>query len=125
MNELSGLRILVAEDETIVSLMIEDLLLDAGATVVGPAPSVRSAMDLLLSQAVDGAVLDFNLGGEMIVPVADALTSRQIPFVILTGYGPARVNTHYPKATVLNKPIDVQSFAGAVFRSFRGAAAQP
>lgn len=124
MNELSGLRILVAEDETILSLMIEDLLLDAGATVIGPAPSVGTAMVLLCSEPVDGAVLDFNLGGEMIVPVADVLTLRQIPFVIVTGYGPKRVNTHYPKATVLNKPIDLRSFAGAVLRSFKGKNAQ-
>lgn len=124
MNELAGFRILVAEDETILSLMIEDLLLDAGATVVGPAPSVGSAMDLLLSETVDGAVLDFNLAGKMIVPVAEALTSRHIPFIFVTGYGRARVNTRYPHATVLDKPIDLQNFAGAVFRSFTGASLQ-
>lgn len=120
MSDLSGLRILVAEDETILSLMMEDLLLEAGATVIGPAPSVGMAMQLLQSEPVDGAVLDFNLGGEMIVPVADTLTSRGIPFVIVTGYGPGRVSGHYPHATVLNKPIDLTNFAGTVFRSLKG-----
>jgi DNA-binding NtrC family response regulator len=119
-NDLSGLRILVAEDETILSLMMEDLLLEAGATVIGPAPNVGLAMQLLQSEAVDGAVLDFNLGGEMIVPVADTLTSLGIPFVIVTGYGPARMSAYYPHATVLNKPIDLKNFAGTVFRSLKG-----
>jgi len=119
-SDLSGLRILVAEDITILSLIMEDLLLGAGATVVGPAPNVGLAMQLLQSEAVDGAVLDFNLGGKMIVPVANTLTSRSIPFVIVTGYGPARVSIYYPHATVLNKPVDLKSFAGTVFRSLKG-----
>lgn len=72
------------------------------------------------SLALDGAILDLNLGGEMIVSVADALTSRQIPFVILTGYGPARVNTHCPEATVLDKPVDVQNFCRSGVPVFQG-----
>lgn len=122
MNEsLAGLRILLAEDETILSLLIEDLLVEAGATVIGPAPSVGTALDLLRDEpAVDGAVLDYNLGGEMIEPVADALTAQRIPFVIVTGYGENRVNGSYPHATVLAKPIDMESFAGTVYRSLKG-----
>lgn len=125
MSDLSGLKILVAEDETILSLMMEDLLLEAGATVVGPAPSVGKAMKLLHSEPLDGAVLDFNLGGEMIVPVADTLTSRGIPFVIVTGYGSARVSVHYPHAAVLSKPIDLKSFTGVVSRSLKGVSPHP
>jgi hypothetical protein len=56
----------------------------------------------------------------MIVPVADTLTSLGIPFVIVTGYGPARMSAYYPHATVLNKPIDLKNFAGTVFRSLKG-----
>src|SRR5208337_285243 len=84
---LSGLKILVVEDEPLVAMALDDSLTDSGYTVVGPASSLKTGMRLIEEHAVDGAVLDVNLRGEMVFPLADALAKRSIPFVYVTGYG--------------------------------------
>ena len=70
---LSGLKVLVVEDEPLVAMALEDLLTDSGCTVVGPASSVKQGMRLIEEQAVDGAVLDVNLRGEMVFPAGRCL----------------------------------------------------
>lgn len=86
-------------------MLIEDMLLDCGATVVGPAGSVAQAMKALEGQEIDGALLDVNLGGEKSFPIADALTERGVKFVFSTGYGEAGVIDRYPHARTLQKPF--------------------
>jgi len=81
------LKILVVEDEILVAMTLADLLADAGCTVVGPASTLMRGMRLIEEHALDGAVLDINLRGEMVFPLADALAERSIPFVYVTGYG--------------------------------------
>lgn len=103
---LSGLRLLVAEDEAIVALMIEDVLADAGARVIGPVTSVATALAAAESESMDGAILDFNLGGERVDAVADMLATRGIPYLFLTGYGEGGLSHRYPKATIVSKPFD-------------------
>lgn len=87
---LNNRRILVVEDEAMVALLVEDELIDLGAKVLGPAASVEDALALLTAAASDGgldaAVLDMNLGGESVAPVADALLRIGVPFVLMTGY---------------------------------------
>ncbi len=85
--ELSGLKVLVVEDELLIAMTLEDLLKDSGCTVVGPASSLKQGMQLFEKEAVDGAILDVNLRGQMVFPLADALAERSIPFVYVTGYG--------------------------------------
>jgi CheY-like chemotaxis protein len=84
---LAGLHILVVEDEFLVALELEQLLGGRGCQVVGPAASVRRALALLGVEKVDAAVLDVNVDGARITPVAEALKAREIPFVLATGYG--------------------------------------
>ena len=75
----AGKRILVVEDEMIVAMLIEDILMDNGATVVGPAARVNKALDLLGSEAIDAALLDVNLAGENTMPVAQELDGAAHP----------------------------------------------
>ena len=82
-----NLRILVIEDEILVSLMIEDMLTDFGCDVVGSARSVADALAFVGRETFSAAIVDLNLGGETAYPVADALVAKGIPFVFLTGYG--------------------------------------
>jgi CheY-like chemotaxis protein len=82
-----GLRILIAEDEALVAMMIEDIVTDLGCTVVGPAASVARALALIDGERLDGALVDLNLGGEHARPIAEALVARGIPFVFVSGYG--------------------------------------
>lgn len=104
-RDFSGLKILVVEDEAMISMMIEDMLLDHGVDVVGPAGGVAQAMKLLDDAALDGALLDVNLGGEKSFPIADALAAKGVPIVFTTGYGEAGVVGRYPDARTLQKPF--------------------
>ena len=84
--ELSGLKILVVEDEPLLAMTLKDVLTASGCAVVGPASTLELGMRLIEKEAVDGAILDVNLRGEMVFPLADALAERSIPFVYVTGY---------------------------------------
>jgi CheY-like chemotaxis protein len=89
MSALARRRVLVVEDEPIVGILLEDMLLDLGVEVIGPAASVAEALALVGQAEFDAALLDVNLGGERSYPVAEALAARGIPFLFLTGYGEA------------------------------------
>jgi CheY-like chemotaxis protein len=105
--ELSGMRILVVEDEPLLAMASEDLLADSGCTVAGPASSVKQGMQLIEREAIDGAILDINLKGEMVFPLADALAERSIPFVYVTGYGKLLRACNHGRP-VLQKPYSNQ-----------------
>ena len=113
---LEGLRLFVVEDEAMVAVMLEDMLTDLGCTVVDIAGSVREALSQLgsASARADGAVLDVNLDGEMVFPVADALADQGLPFVFVTGYGRDGIGDRYPGAQVLAKPYSVRSLSHAL-----------
>jgi CheY-like chemotaxis protein len=104
-TELGGLRVLVVEDEMMVSMLIEDMLTDLGCTVVGPAARLDEAFDLARAADIDCAVLDVNLGGQPIFPLADLLRERGLPFAFATGYGDAGLREVDHGAPVLQKPF--------------------
>ena len=105
-DPLDGLRVLVVEDEALVAMLIEDMLTDFGCKVRGPAGSIRQALDAIAEEAPDAAILDVNLGGEAVYPVADALRACGAPFVLATGYGEMGVAEGYRDAPVLQKPFE-------------------
>ena len=84
---LEGVRVLLVEDEYLVASLIEEILETAGCIVTGPIPRLAEAVDVADRERCDAAVLDVNLAGERIYPVADILSRRNIPFVFVTGYG--------------------------------------
>jgi len=102
---LDGRRILVVEDEMLVSMLLEDMLADFGCRVVGPAPTIAEAMPLASGAEIDAAVLDLNLGGDPIFPVADALKARGVPFVFASGYGSGGLSEAHRGAPMLQKPF--------------------
>ena len=104
-KDLNGLRILVVEDEAAISLLLEDMLLDFGCEVVGPAGRLAAALDLAVSETFDLAILDVNVAGEPIYPVAEALERRNVPFVFSTGYGSAGIKDVYRDRPVVQKPF--------------------
>jgi DNA-binding response OmpR family regulator len=85
--ELSGLKILVVEDEPLIAMDLKHVLTGLGCSVLGPAYNLNQGMRLIQAETFDGAILDVNLGGEMVFPLADSLAGRSIPFVYVTGYG--------------------------------------
>ena len=98
--KLKGLRVLVVEDEALVALQLEDMLSGLGCTVIGPASRVGQALELLNGKGVDAAVLDLNVAGELVYPVADALTKRGLPYIFATGYGALGVAEPYRRRPV-------------------------
>ena len=103
--KLDGLRVLVVEDEMMVSMLIEDMLAELGCEVVGPASRLDEAIDLAKSSEIDCAVLDVNLGGQPIFPLADLLRERGRPFAFATGYGDAGLREADRGSPVLQKPF--------------------
>ncbi|WP_207540370.1 response regulator [Sabulicella rubraurantiaca] len=100
-------QVLVVEDEAVIALQLELILTDAGFVVIGPAPTVAAAMALLASQRPDAAVLDVNLHGERVTPVAEALTAMGVPFVLSSAYDAADLASDAVLAGARNvgKPI--------------------
>lgn len=107
---LKGKRILVVEDEALIAVMVEDMLSEMGSAVVGPAATIEQAMALAHAEALDGAVLDVNVRGERIDPVAEALAARGVPMLFATGYGEVRLASGAP-AIVIDKPYTQEKLA--------------
>jgi len=107
---LKGKRILVVEDEALIAVMVEDMLSELGSTVVGPAATIEQALALARSEDIDGAVLDVNVRGERIDPVAEALAGRGVPMLFATGYGEVRLASGVP-ITVIDKPYTQDKLA--------------
>lgn len=110
---LKGARVLIVEDAVLLALELETGLSDAGATVVGPAYELEEAL-ALLDQPIDAAVLDANLNGHSVTPVAEVLSKRGVPFVFATGYGETGGAPGGFDAPVIRKPYDVTQVAVAV-----------
>lgn len=109
-------RVLVVEDEALVAMELARVLTSAGAHVVGPAGSIEEALDLVNRHTIDRAVLDVNLGGRMVTPVARALSERAIPFIYLTGYQEPGVDD----GPVLRKPATSELLLGALAGGIAG-----
>ncbi len=99
-------RILVVEDEPLIALELVEVLTAAGHTVIGPATDVAEALKLLIDRGCDAAVLDVNLGRETAAPIAEAMRSRALPFVIVSGYSKQQQPAAFLGAPFLPKPID-------------------
>ena len=102
---LVGKRVLIVEDELLVALLIEDFLVEFGCSMVGPCGSVSKALDAARTETFDLAVLDVNLAGEMVYPVAEVLESRHIPFLFLSGYGEQAIPADHLDWRVCSKPF--------------------
>ena len=111
---LRGRRVLVVEDEAVVSLMIADLLTEAGCKVIGPASTTGSALSLIEQEAIDCAVLDIKLLDGQVFPVADALAARGVPFVFATGYQAEVLGGRYAGVPRIEKVYDNVELLDAV-----------
>lgn len=111
---IRGRKVLVVEDEVMVSWLLEDMLTDLGCAVIGPAARVVQALDLIDHQAIDAAVLDVNLDGETSYPIADALMARGVPFFFSTGYDRDRLPATYRNIPVLQKPFHASAIGATL-----------
>ena len=109
-SALAGKRVLIVEDELLVALLIEDFLVDLGCTTLGPCSSVAAAMAITETERFDIAVLDVNLAGETVYPVAELLSKRHIPFMFLSGYGEDAIPIGRTDWRVCAKPFRGREF---------------
>jgi CheY-like chemotaxis protein len=107
-----GRRVLVVEDEFLAALTTVDFLESLGCEVVGPAARLSPALELARSEVLDAAVLDINIAGEMIWPVAERLRHRGIPYLFLSAYpGTNFVPAIFAAAPYLPKPLEPDHLA--------------
>jgi PAS domain S-box-containing protein len=111
-KKLPGERILIVEDEALVAMILEDQLADLGISVAATCSSVPDAMQAIEKNAPQAAILDVNLRGQLVYPVADRLMDRGIPFVFVTGYGRESIDRRYSFVKVLEKPVERQALEG-------------
>jgi DNA-binding response OmpR family regulator len=120
---LQGVKVLVIEDEYLVASLIEDMLESAGCIVSGPIPRLAQALEAASSETCDVAVLDVNLAGERIYPVADILARRNVPFVFVTGYGANTLPGAYAGCPRIHKPFKIAELLGALSSMVKGSTA--
>ena len=119
---LAGRRILVVEDEMMIAMLVEDMLTELGCSVVGPAHALAEALALAQSEpGLDAALLDVNLAGQPVFPVADALREKGVPAVFSTGYGDAGLRDIDRGAPVLQKPFRAGDLARALNEALGGS----
>jgi len=110
---VAGNRVLLAEDEGVLGLMMRDTLVEQGFSVVGPFAKTGEAIAAARDGQVHAAVLDINLDGEMIYPVAEVLKGRGVPFVFVSGYEADSIDVRFSRIPVLRKPIERQALQNA------------
>lgn len=98
-------RVFIVEDEMLVAMLIEDVIVDLGHEVVGPAMRLETALEVVEAENVDFAILDINLAGKQSFPVADRLADLGVPFIFASGYGAAALNDRHREARVVQKPF--------------------
>ncbi len=110
---LQGKRVLIVEDEILLSMMLEDIFSDAGAHVIGPAATVEQAIALIAAEVIDVALLDVCLRDQRSDPVAEILRQRGVPYVLATGYHNPQ-GAELASAPTLTKPYRLDQLEAAL-----------
>ena len=113
---VAGNRIMIVEDEALVAMALRESLDELGMSVLGPFSRISEAMIALRNNRIDAAILDINLGGEMIYPLADMLAADHVPFVFITGYGAEEIEPRF----ATSRSCKSRSSPGRYSRCWRG-----
>ena len=112
-------RVLIVEDETLIAMMLQDMVVEAGLEVEGVASSLNAGIDLASSADFDLAILDVNLNGEEVYPVAEILRSRGIPFIFSTDYGADGIRPGFDGTPQVVKPFQQDLLMAAMKAAFK------
>ena len=114
---LEGRTILVVEDESLVAMLLETILEDMGCATLGPVSTIDEALAVIADgSAFDGALLDVNVAGKEVFPVAAALKERGVPFVFSTGYGEGGLPEEWRGHPTIQKPFTEDAVQQALMR---------
>lgn len=111
---LSGRRVLLVEDEALVAMLMETILEDMGCVPVGPAATVEDGLAMATGEAIDAALLDVNVAGRQVFPIAEALKVRGVPFVFSTGYGEGGLPDEWRGHATVQKPFTESAIRDAL-----------
>jgi CheY-like chemotaxis protein len=114
-----GLRILIVEDETMIAMLVEDMLAELGHMTVGIASNLEEAGRLAAEADFNAALLDVNLSGKTVDPIANALAQRGIPFAFTTGIDQSGIPQAYRDRVTLQKPYVIEQLKDALARMMR------
>jgi CheY-like chemotaxis protein len=117
-----GGSVFLVEDEVMIRMMVADMLEELGYSVAAEAGEIGEAMKLAQSAEFDLAILDVNVNGKMISPVADLIKARQRPFIFATGYGSSGLPEEYRDRPSLQKPFQIETLAKAIASALTGPA---
>jgi DNA-binding response OmpR family regulator len=109
--------VLIVEDEALIAMLMEEMLVELGFEVLGPATRLQGAMAIAQVESFELAILDVNLGSEQSFPVADVLAGRGIPFIFATGYGTDGLSARFRQAITLPKPFASDQLERAIFQA--------
>ena len=113
-TDLAGMRVMVVEDEFFMALFIEDVLRSFGCVVIGPVASLAEAMEVVSREELDAAILDVNLRGQMVYPLAEHLLEQGKPFVFSTGYALSDMPERFRSVRRLGKPFDIATLRSEI-----------
>jgi CheY-like chemotaxis protein len=116
-----SLAVLLVEDEVLIRMALSDMLEELGHRVVGEAGDIESASAFAMTAEYDLAILDINLQGNYVDPVADLIALRDKPFIFASGYGPEVLPSLLRRRPLLRKPVSLDSLRLAIDRLFEGA----
>lgn len=115
-NIFGGKRILLAEDDYFLVMDLVQELSSNGADLIGPVPTLGKAIERLENvSGIEGAILDINLQGELVFPLADKLQERGVPFVFASGYDQAIIPERYARVPKVSKPVSAEQVADLLF----------
>jgi CheY-like chemotaxis protein len=119
----SGRSIFLVEDEVMIRMMVADMLEELGYSIVAEAGEINEAIKLAQSVEFDLAILDVNVNGKVISPVADLLAARNRPFIFATGYGSSGLPAEYRDRPALQKPFQIETLARVIEQTLNRTAA--
>ncbi len=117
-DDLAGRRILLVEDSPVVAPFTADLLQELGCSVVGPAPNMAAARELIENEEFDAAIMDIHMRGERVFPLCEALEARRVPFILTSGYADWQIPDKWEDRPRLQKPYTIEEVRGALLALF-------
>jgi CheY-like chemotaxis protein len=115
--------VLLVEDEVMIRMMVADMLEEVGYTVAAEAGDIDEAIRLVQVTDFDIAILDVNVNGKVITPVAEAVQLRGLPFVFATGYGAQGLPEKFRDRPTIQKPFQIETLARTIESVLKGLAA--
>lgn len=113
--------ILLVEDEIMIRMMVADMLQELGYVIAGEAGDIDEAVRLVQATDFDIAILDVNVNGKVITPVAELISARNRPFIFATGYGSSGLPPEYRDRPALQKPFQLETLAQVISSTMKSA----